>query len=226
MGAAWSMHREIDKAAEPHFAPLADRRLGGLLLVPSCQIGQILGRFPRFSVSEDDDRLRRGRRSAASPKLNAAANRARSGGVLAGVTSQRHRSADGGQRCVNADWRQNPRKCQFGWVAEWSKAAVLKTAVRATVPGVRIPPHPLARTRSVPHRPGPKAARSGPSRLNRSHGLQVGCRANQPGRVIARRAENGLGCMAEGMHRRPVPSTRGLFRNVSIRRLRQQTVDY
>jgi hypothetical protein len=29
-------------------------------------------------------------------------------------------------------------------VAEWSKAAVLKTAVRETVPGVRIPPHPLA----------------------------------------------------------------------------------
>ena len=31
---------------------------------------------------------------------------------------------------------------QFGWVAEWTKAAVLKTAVRVTVPGVRIPPHP------------------------------------------------------------------------------------
>ena len=30
-----------------------------------------------------------------------------------------------------------------GWVAEWTKAAVLKTAVRVTVPGVRIPPHPL-----------------------------------------------------------------------------------
>ncbi len=31
---------------------------------------------------------------------------------------------------------------QAGWVAEWFKAAVLKTAVRATVPWVRIPPHP------------------------------------------------------------------------------------
>lgn len=30
-----------------------------------------------------------------------------------------------------------------GWVAEWSKAAVLKTAVGASLPGVRIPPHPL-----------------------------------------------------------------------------------
>ena len=44
-----------------------------------------------------------------------------------------------------------------GWVAEWSKAAVLKTAVRETVPGVRIPPHPLlARERlssSLPRRP-------------------------------------------------------------------------
>ena len=30
-----------------------------------------------------------------------------------------------------------------GWVAEWSNAAVLKTALRETVTGVRIPPHPL-----------------------------------------------------------------------------------
>ena len=30
----------------------------------------------------------------------------------------------------------------WGWVAEWLKAAVLKTAVRASVPWVRIPPHP------------------------------------------------------------------------------------
>ena len=34
-------------------------------------------------------------------------------------------------------------RCRYGWVAEWTKAAVLKTAVRVTVPGVRIPPHPL-----------------------------------------------------------------------------------
>ena len=33
---------------------------------------------------------------------------------------------------------------QSGWVAEWSKAAVLKTAVWETAPGVRIPPHPLS----------------------------------------------------------------------------------
>ncbi len=30
-----------------------------------------------------------------------------------------------------------------GWVAEWSKAAVLKTAVPLRVPWVRIPAHPL-----------------------------------------------------------------------------------
>ena len=29
-----------------------------------------------------------------------------------------------------------------GWVAEWFKAAVLKTAVRVSAPWVRIPPHP------------------------------------------------------------------------------------
>ena len=31
-----------------------------------------------------------------------------------------------------------------GWVAEWSKALVLKTSVGVTLPWVRIPPHPLA----------------------------------------------------------------------------------
>ena len=31
-----------------------------------------------------------------------------------------------------------------GWVAEWSKALVLKTSVGETLPGVRIPPHPLS----------------------------------------------------------------------------------
>ena len=30
----------------------------------------------------------------------------------------------------------------IGWVAEWSNAAVLKTAVGVSLPGVRIPPHP------------------------------------------------------------------------------------
>ena len=30
-----------------------------------------------------------------------------------------------------------------GWVAEWTKAAVLKTALRESVAGVRIPPHPF-----------------------------------------------------------------------------------
>src|SRR5689334_2886432 len=35
------------------------------------------------------------------------------------------------------------RRQAFGWVAEWSKAAVLKTAVGESLPGVRIPPHPL-----------------------------------------------------------------------------------
>ena len=38
---------------------------------------------------------------------------------------------------------QRERQDNKGWVAEWSKAAVLKTAVRETVPGVRIPPRPL-----------------------------------------------------------------------------------
>ena len=29
-----------------------------------------------------------------------------------------------------------------GWVAEWSNAPVLKTGEGASLPGVRIPPHP------------------------------------------------------------------------------------
>ncbi len=40
---------------------------------------------------------------------------------------------------------ENRRIPATGWVAEWFKAAVLKTAVLVRVPGVRIPPHPLAR---------------------------------------------------------------------------------
>ena len=36
----------------------------------------------------------------------------------------------------------------IGWVAEWLKAAVLKTARRATVSWVRIPPHPPLFSRS------------------------------------------------------------------------------
>ena len=39
-----------------------------------------------------------------------------------------------------------------GWVAEWSKAAVLKTAVPVRVPGVRIPPHPFGAFALVPVR--------------------------------------------------------------------------
>ena len=45
---------------------------------------------------------------------------------------------------------ERPRETRFlafwcsGWVAEWSKAAVLKTAVGESPPGVRIPPHPLS----------------------------------------------------------------------------------
>ena len=46
--------------------------------------------------------------------------------------------------------QQNTVNNRSGWVAEWSKAAVLKTAVRVTVPGVRIPPHPLAAPRFAP----------------------------------------------------------------------------
>lgn len=46
--------------------------------------------------------------------------------------------------------RQRLRRQRPGRVAEWSKAAVLKTAVRETVPGVRIPPRPLfARQRPI-----------------------------------------------------------------------------
>ena len=41
-----------------------------------------------------------------------------------------------------------------GWVAEWSKAAVLKTAVGASPPGVRIPPHPLTCTRRISRKRG------------------------------------------------------------------------
>ena len=35
------------------------------------------------------------------------------------------------------------RFCIAGWVAEWTKALVLKTSVGETLPWVRIPPHPL-----------------------------------------------------------------------------------
>src|ERR1700735_1807447 len=36
----------------------------------------------------------------------------------------------------------NAHHTQAGWVAEWFKAAVLKTAEGASSPWVRIPPHP------------------------------------------------------------------------------------
>ena len=36
------------------------------------------------------------------------------------------------------------RSARIGWVAEWTKAAVLKTAVPLRVPRVRIPAHPLS----------------------------------------------------------------------------------
>jgi hypothetical protein len=56
-------------------------------------------------------------------------------------------------RCLS---RSNERQTT-GWVAEWSKAAVLKTAEGASPPGVRIPPHPplstlvrCGKTRLVP----------------------------------------------------------------------------
>ncbi len=39
--------------------------------------------------------------------------------------------------------------CVAGWVAEWSKAAVLKTVGRLRVPGVRIPPHPPSDERFI-----------------------------------------------------------------------------
>lgn len=37
---------------------------------------------------------------------------------------------------------KRPTDISFGWVAERSNAAVLKTVVGASPPGVRIPPHP------------------------------------------------------------------------------------
>ena len=45
-----------------------------------------------------------------------------------------------------------------GWVAEWSIAAVLKTAVGESPPGVRIPPHPLVAA-ALELRPGTVAQR-------------------------------------------------------------------
>jgi hypothetical protein len=52
--------------------------------------------------------------------------------MMGKVTSRQH------LRC------RAPRHSLFstGWVAERLKAAVLKTAVRASAPWVRIPPHP------------------------------------------------------------------------------------
>jgi hypothetical protein len=45
----------------------------------------------------------------------------------------------------------------LGWVAEWSKAAVLKTAVGESPPGVRILSHPLARSTYIMDGNGKKA---------------------------------------------------------------------
>ena len=58
-----------------------------------------------------------------------------------------------------------PRHSLFstGWVAERLKAAVLKTAVRASVPWVRIPPHPPLQNRT---------ANAGRSRLYAGRGGQ------------------------------------------------------
>ncbi len=39
--------------------------------------------------------------------------------------------------------KRNKPGYALGWVAEWSIAAVLKTAVGESPPGVRTPPHPL-----------------------------------------------------------------------------------
>jgi hypothetical protein len=47
----------------------------------------------------------------------------------------------------------------FGWVAEWSKAAVLKTAVGASPPGVRIPPHPLCQKGALARGQRPEVGR-------------------------------------------------------------------
>jgi molybdopterin-binding protein len=51
--------------------------------------------------------------------------------------------------------RNLKRTCCIGWVAEWFKAPVLKTGVRETVPGVRIPPQPLTEKLRVESR-GPE----------------------------------------------------------------------
>jgi DNA-directed RNA polymerase specialized sigma24 family protein len=45
-------------------------------------------------------------------------------------------------------------------VAEWFKAAVLKTAVVERLPGVRIPPHPL-KPKKTPEKPGVAAKGEG-----------------------------------------------------------------
>ena len=54
--------------------------------------------------------------------------------------SERVSTARAGERRKH----EKPYFYGVGWVAEWTKAAVLKTAVRETAPGVRIPPHPLS----------------------------------------------------------------------------------
>ena len=51
-----------------------------------------------------------------------------------------------GRRLAGKHLKQQAKERQFvvfGWVAEWSKAPVLKTGVRLRVPWVRIPLHPL-----------------------------------------------------------------------------------
>ena len=61
-----------------------------------------------------------------------------------GIRFAGHQTSCGGQSEIVRDSQTSVWPVDgFGWVAEWSIAAVLKTAVGESPPGVRIPPHPL-----------------------------------------------------------------------------------
>ena len=51
-------------------------------------------------------------------------------------------SSQGGFFGINSAFAGESCRNAYGWVAEWFKALVLKTSVGATLPWVRIPPHP------------------------------------------------------------------------------------
>src|SRR3712207_5447541 len=93
-------------------------------------------------------------------------------------------------RAVTRIWQRLPQR---GWVAEWFKAAVLKTAVGVTLPWVRIPPHPPIGSAHRVREGGRRIA--GQQRLTRAPGAFPGAAeirgAQSHGRRGGTRAKRG-----------------------------------